>query len=236
MSWTATRPIARFGLVAGSSVAVGAEQGRWDDTQKKYLSNLSKQTRQRTELSHRAALSVMCYWKNAGGIKLWTQRDGHSIGFWHGWNSAFENLPSFIGSNIAAPFICENLWFLYIVILGISLPNTGVLPVFLFFFSPLSDSPDVTESQEVLFYVFLLKCLFLSIHGWGCFVCCHHPWFRVCGDSNGLTVGREKGCHGSESGLFAHVQTSRMDDGFSLRWTFLPSQPLWLETWEPRLE
>lgn len=134
MSWTASRPIAQFGLVAGSSVAVGAELGRWDDTQKKYLSNLSKQTRQRTELSHRAALSVMCYWKNAGRIKLWTQRDGHSIGFWHGWNSVFENPPSFIGSNIATPFICENLWFLYIVILGISLPNTGVLPVFPSFF------------------------------------------------------------------------------------------------------
>lgn len=51
----------------------------------------------------------------------------------------------------------------------------------------------------------------------------------VCGDSNSLTVGSEKGCHGSESRLFAHVQTSRMDedtDGFSLRWTFLLAQPL----------
>lgn len=52
---------------------------------------------------------------------------------------------------------------------------------FSFFFFP--DSPDVKESQEVLFYVFLLKCLFPSIHCWGCFVCCHHPWFRECVES-----------------------------------------------------
>lgn len=108
MSWTATRPVAQFGLHAASSVAVRAEQGRWDDTQKKYLSNLSKQTRQRTELSHRAALSVMCYWKNAGGMILWTQRKTAfsllkmqrcraSAECWWSQNSAFKNILGFAG-------------------------------------------------------------------------------------------------------------------------------------------
>lgn len=71
----------------------------------------------------------------------------------------------------------KNLWLTRSVILWMSASKTVFLPVFLSFFF---HSPDVTKSQEVLFYVFLLKCLFLSIHGWGCFVCCHHPWFREC--------------------------------------------------------
>lgn len=177
MSWTVTRPMAQFGLHTASSVAVRAEQGRWDDTQKKYLSNLSKQTRQRTELSHRAALPVMCYWKNAGGMKLWAQRDGHSI-----------------VKNVTLQCLCclwkiccdlqeVRMWKLvtfthYTVDLC---SKCRVSSCFSFFFPP--DSPDVKESQEVLFYVFLLKCLFPSIHGWGCFVCCHHPWFRECVES-----------------------------------------------------
>lgn len=145
MSWTVTRPIAQFGLHTASSVAVRAEQGRWDDTQKKYLSNLSKQTRQRTELSHRAALPVMCYWKNAGGMKLWAQRDGHSIvkmwccsasaAFWRCQNTLFFFF--FWGKSALTyrKYECENLWLLHII-LWIPVPNAGFLPVFLSFFPP----------------------------------------------------------------------------------------------------
>lgn len=185
MSWTVTRPIAQFGL--HTSVAVRAEQGRWDDTQKKYLSNLSKQTRQRTEFSHRAALPVMCYWKNAGGMKLWAQRDGHSIVK----NVTLQCLCCLLTLSEYAFFGGGNLLWLtgrknvetcdfYTLYCGSLFQMPGF---FLFFFLFFPDSPDVKESQEVLFYVFLLKCLFPSIHGWGCFVCCHHPWFRECVES-----------------------------------------------------
>lgn len=73
--------------------------------------------------------------------------------------------------------------------------------------------------------------MFIPLNSWVRVFCLLSPSLiqRVCGDSNSLTVGSEKGCHGSESRLFAHVQTSRMDedtDGFSLRWTFLLNQPL----------
>lgn len=73
--------------------------------------------------------------------------------------------------------------------------------------------------------------MFIPLNSWLRMFCLLSPSLiqRVCGESNSLTVRREKGCHGSESRLFAHVQTSRMDedtDGFSLRWTFLLSQPV----------
>lgn len=73
--------------------------------------------------------------------------------------------------------------------------------------------------------------MFIPLNSWLRMFCLLSPSLiqRVCGESNGLTVRREKGCHGSESRLFAHVQTSRMDedtDGFSLRWTFLLSRPV----------
>lgn len=158
MSWTATRPVAQFGLHTASSVAVRAEQGRWDDTQKKYLSNLSKQTRQRTELSHRTALSVMCCWKNAGGMILWTQRDGLSvvknvtlqrlrcvlmrsdISFWK-YNVIYKKLECQF-------FISENLWQCYTVDVC---SENGVSSCFPFFFSGLQMSRRARKSCSTCF-------------------------------------------------------------------------------------
>lgn len=229
MSWTVNRSIAQFGLHTASSVAVRAEQGRWDDTQKKYLSNLSKQTRQRTELSHRAALPVMCYWKNAGGMKLWAQRDGHSIV--KNVTLPFDavRIPFFFF------FFFENLLWLtgsknvktLRIILWIPVPKAGFLPVFLFF------SPRFSRCQREPGSLVLRVSakMFIPLNSWLRMFCLLSPSLiqSVCRESNGLTVRREKGCHGSESRLFAHVQTSRMDedtDGFSLRWTFLLSRPV----------
>lgn len=90
-------------------------------------------------------------------LKTW--RCSASTAFWHVRNQFLK--------------IYFNLYEATILYCG-SLFQNRVSSCFSFFF------PDVTESQEVLFDVFLLKCLFPSIHGWGCFVCCHHPWFREC--------------------------------------------------------
>lgn len=45
-----------------------------------------------------------------------------------------------------------------------------------FFLLSLQMSQRARKSCSTL----LLKCLFLSIHGWGCFVWCHQPWYREC--------------------------------------------------------
>lgn len=92
---------------------------------------------------------------------------------------------------------------------------------------PLSDdfSASATMSQEVSLPVRLLKRLSLSIHEEGAGDCHPGPLDSVCAYIQMVCQCEVKrGCRGGESELFAHVQTSRMDedtDGISLWWTFL---------------
>lgn len=113
------------------------------------------------------------------------------------------------------------------IILWIPVPKAGFLPVFLFFFPRFSRC----QREPGSLVLRVSAKMFIPLNSWLRMFCLLSPSLiqSVCRESNGLTVRREKGCHGSESRLFAHVQTSRMDedtDGFSLRWTFLLSRPV----------
>lgn len=171
-----------------------------------------------------ALLSVMCYWKNAGGMILWTQwRCSASAAFWRG---------RFLK-------ICFNFQVAIMLYCGSMFQKQGF---FLFYFV-FSQSLDVTESQEVLFYVFLLKCLFLSIHGWGCFVCC---LLHTLPDSGSVWRFQQpdswKWKELPRQWKQAVCSCPDQQNGWGHRWVFsqvdFSSDPasLWLETWEPRLE